>query len=198
MSKKTIHARVLAAIAAAGIGIGSLSGCTIMSTLADGGDDPETTTSTTPEPDPTESGDPVDTGDPDPTGSTGPEEDGQLTNFFDLKIGDCFDIPDDGDGQALLYSTCEVAHMYEAYSVAVMEGDSTFPGDDAVYEYADEVCNDAFQGYVGSNHGSSSFTYQYIVPSQGTWENMNDREILCTVTPKSGSTTTGSAENSRL
>lgn len=196
MSHRTAPARILSAIAAAALGIAGLAGCTLVTTLASG-DEPEPTSTEAQEPEHTSEGE-----SPEPTDDTEssetPTEEGQLTNFFDLKVGDCFDEPNGGGGDALLYSSCDVPHTYEAYSVVIMEGEATYPGDDAVAEFAANACLESFQGYVGSNPNSSSFTYEYIVPSESTWENMNDREIMCLVTPKDGSPTTGSAQNSRL
>ncbi|GGA59287.1 hypothetical protein GCM10011490_06600 [Pseudoclavibacter endophyticus] len=195
MPFKNASTRAVASLAVAAIGLTGLAGCTLVTTLTDGGAPAPTPTPTeTAEPDPTTGGEFTDTPSTDGPTDT-PAEDGQQTNYFDLKVGDCFD---DGEteGFATLFSSCEVPHLYEAYYVTIMEGDE-FPGDDAVLEFAEDVCNNAFQNYVGSNPSNSSYSYQYITPSESTWENMNDREIMCVVTPRDGEPTTGSAQDSR-
>lgn len=196
MSKPTSPARRLAALAAVAFALVSLTGCTLVTTLAgDGGT--ASPTETTPAETDTSNGEAIDSPAPDPT-TPAPtaSEDGMVTDFFYLKVGDCFDIPDDQNGVALLYSSCDVPHLYEAYSVEVMPGDE-YPGDDAVIEYAKEMCTNAFQGYVGSSPGTSVFRISYIYPTEGTWTNMNDREIMCALEPRDGTPVTGSARDSR-
>lgn len=192
MSKARL--RMLIAVAMAGLATTALSGCTLISTLSAEGDEPETTQTTEPTPD--EGGSTAEPTEDVPPTTAAPSEEGQLTDFFDLKVGDCFDLPEEPNGNALLYSSCDVPHLFEAYSVHVMEGDS-YPGVDAVDDFAADVCIDSFQGYVGSSPSTSIYGYQSIVPSQETWENMNDREIMCVLTPSDGEPTTGSAADSR-
>ena len=195
MSTKT-PIRILTAMTVAGLALASMTGCTLIDALAGG--EPtqtppetpivveETPTTDTPSPPPVT-----------PTPTTEPTEAGQLTNFFDLKVGDCFDIPDDANGNALLFSTCDVLHTYEAYSIETMPGDSTFPGEGAVSDYAETTCLDAFQAYVGKSYATSFYGVYYITPSKETWEGVNDREVLCLVYPYDGTQSTGSAKDSR-
>lgn len=192
---KTTPIRILTSIAVVGLGLASLTGCTLINTLAGGGGStPTPTAEPTASETATESPTPSETTDPT---TPAPTEAGQLTNFFDLKVGDCFDVPDDANGNALLFSSCNVLHDYEAYSVETMPGDSTYPGETAVDDFASTACVDAFQAYVGKPYSSSTYAYTPITPSKETWEQLNDREILCVLGLADGTPTTGSAKDSR-
>ena len=60
--------------------------------------------------------------------TTAPAEDGTPTNFLDLNVGDCFDIPSNlPAGEALKYSSCDVLHLYEAFAAEDLP-DGEFPG----------------------------------------------------------------------
>ncbi|MGO2112962.1 MAG: septum formation family protein [Pseudoclavibacter sp.] len=126
----------------------------------------------------------------DPSASQTPvtadPEDGAPTNFLDLEIGDCFDIPSNlPDGEALLYSSCDVLHMFEAFAETELpSGD--YPGDDAVESEAAEYCQPAFVEFVGESWTTSDFDFQYIVPSELTWGDSDDRTIMCLVTSLDG------------
>lgn len=187
MRSSNFH-RALVTCTAAVASVLMLSGCTLVSTLAAAGEDPLPTA------DPTSTAEPDATSTPTPTPTATVA--GAPTDFFNLKPGDCFDINEAGSG-ALLYPSCEPPHLYEAYSVFSMPGEATFPGDDAVDDFAYTSCLDAFTAFVGSTYSQSSFEFEWIKPSKGTWETMSDREILCSVTPSDGVATTGSAKDSR-
>nr|WP_244960662.1 septum formation family protein [Pseudoclavibacter chungangensis] len=161
-----------------------LSGCTLVTTIL-------AASEPTLDPLPTVTEEPIATT-PTPT----PAEVGTPTDFFNLKPGDCFDLNVD-ESAALLYVSCDPPHLYEAYASYSMPGESTYPGDDEVDMFATTSCLDSFTSYVGTTHAQSMFTISWISPTQRSWESLNDREILCTLTPVDGYATTGSAKDSR-
>lgn len=121
-------------------------------------------------------------------------DDGVPVSFLELAVGDCFDMPSTvADGEALRFASCETPHMYEAFAETSLP-DGDFPGDDEVASAADDACEAAFVDFVGVSWKSSSFDYQYIVPSERTWLDVDDRSILCLVTTLSALPWTGSAE----
>lgn len=125
--------------------------------------------------------------------STPSSEEGVPVNFLELNVGDCFDIPTNlPSGEALRYSSCEVLHVYEAYAEFHLD-DGPFPGADAVDAAAGARCEPAFREFVGEAWQSSEFDYQFIVPSQATWDDLGDRSVLCMVNALDGLPSTGSA-----
>ena len=184
--------RFLAAVAAVALSTVLLSGCTLITTLAQGGSASPTPTASETS---TSGGGTTTSSTPTSTPTT---EAGTRINFFDLKVGDCFDIPADSKGQATLFSSCEPLHVYEAYAIVTMTtGGATYPGDDAVNTFGNTACADAFAGYVGTSTSSSKFDFQYITPSKETWEGQNDRELMCILVMPDKTPVAGSAHNSR-
>lgn len=126
--------------------------------------------------------------------ATPAEEEGIAVNFLELNVGDCFDIPSSlPAGEALRYSSCEVLHQYEAYAqFTAAEGE--FPGTDAIDAFANESCEPAFREFVGEAWQQSTYDFQFIVPSEATWDELQDRSVLCMVTQLNELPWTGSAE----
>lgn len=75
---------------------------------------------------------------------------------------------------------------------------STYPGDDAVGEAAGERCYDAFAGFVGTNYESSVCGFTTLSPSEASWDQIDDREVLCLVANYDGTKKTGTARNTRI
>ncbi|GGA59275.1 hypothetical protein GCM10011490_06580 [Pseudoclavibacter endophyticus] len=132
---------------------------------------------------------------PDGTPITAGPDDGVPTNFLDLRVGDCFDIPTNlADGEALRYSSCQVLHMFEAYAETELPA-GDFPGQDQLDADAAAFCEPAFVEYVGESWTTSDFDFQFIVPSERTWNELDDRKIMCMATSLSGLPWSGSSAN---
>lgn len=186
-------ARVAGAALVAGIATTSLAGCSLIE-LVTGGSKPTSTTS--------QSGGESTQGTSNGGGSTtestssssggsGSNDSGYSASIYDVKVGDCFTVPASATliDEITMYSSCDAPHQYEAYFTATMTG-TTYPGDSAVSKFADEQCAPEFDKWVKD---SSKYDYFYISPSQESWEQSNDREILCVVEARNGSESTGSA-----
>ena len=103
-------------------------------------------------------------------------------NVFDLAVGDCFD---DGDmsvegveevGEVPMVE-CSEPHDNEVYAVVGIDGDR-FPGEIAMRTEADEVCLDAFEGFVGLDYQTSVLDFGWLVPTAETWD-AGDRVVAC-------------------
>ncbi|MGK0275563.1 MAG: hypothetical protein ACI9N0_001949 [Ilumatobacter sp.] len=73
---------------------------------------------------------------------------------------------------------CTVEHSHEIFAVV----DSTaevYPGFEQLEEEAQASCITGFQEYVGISPFDSELFYSWLVPTLDTWENDNDREIIC-------------------
>lgn len=71
--------------------------------------------------------------------------------------------------------------------------DGDFPAD--IDTLAEEGCLAGFAEFVGTDYDSSELLLTYIKPTEQTWDQANDREVLC-VAYLDGSTTTESFEGS--
>lgn len=184
--------RFAGAVLVAGMVTASLTGCSLMELVAGGGKGGETTSTaeaTTAEG--TSSAKPSETTKPSET-SSAPEDKGTETSIWDIKPGDCFSYESTGSAidKVTLFKSCDSKHQYEAFHAANMTGDKTYPGDYSVQDFAEKECGKKFDSWVND---SGDFSYNYIGPSQESWEQNDDREVLCVAEPRFSSETTGSA-----
>lgn len=119
-------------------------------------------------------------------------------SVFSLEIGDCFNDPADGvtEASSVEMVDCADPHDNEVYGEGTMT-DEVYPGDDAISEFAEQVCYDAFEGYVGLTYSDSALDYWYWVPTQETWTQSRDRLITCVLYNPS-SQTVGTFKGSKI
>lgn len=124
------------------------------------------------------------------------EETGEITeaseaDVFALKVGDCIDSAAlTGEVESVPTVPCSEPHDSEIFaSTQLADGD--YPGDDAVFELADEYCLAEFQTFIGISYDESEIYYQPLAPSQGSWDGMDDREVLCIALDQSEAGVTG-------
>ena len=111
-------------------------------------------------------------------------------DVFAIEVGDCLnDATTTGDEvTSVPIVPCDEPHDSEAFASVQMD-DGEYPGDTAVSAEADEVCTAEFESFVGVPYEDSKYYYSYYAPTQGSWENRGDREILCTVYDRDVKTT---------
>lgn len=150
------------AAALAGAAIFALSGCSLLG----GADDPERDEDT---------GEIVESTDE--------------TDVFAIRVGDCVETADLGtEVQTIPTRPCSEAHDSEVYAGTEMT-DADFPGDEATDAQADDFCYGEFNQFVGLAFEESVLGYMYLMPSEQTWNELDDREILCLVVDPSGGVT---------
>ena len=108
------------------------------------------------------------------------------------RVGDCYEDPDGSGGNGTLAAVpCTAPHDREVFHRFELVGDD-YPGEAAVTEDAARVCLDAFAGYVGVPYLDQATLAAYpVVPSRQTWEDHDDRTVLC-VLGREGSRLVGS------
>jgi hypothetical protein len=107
---------------------------------------------------------------------------------FDLAVGDCLTEPVGYDVvDSVEIVDCNEPHYSEVFQSFIID-DGPYPGDAAVEEMAYEWCDEDFADFVGVPYVESALDYEILIPSQETWEDMNDREILCMVYDPAGDT----------
>jgi hypothetical protein len=141
--------------------------------------------------------------------SGGPDRDdsGQIVEegdlgVFDFKVGDCFQDPENlSTGSAGVADVsavpCTVLHDNEVFALFDVSGRfDSWPGTPGLETVADEVCFDAFEPYVGLDFESSRLSFVWLLPSQETWEENDDREVVCILYDVELAKLTGSMRNS--
>lgn len=113
-------------------------------------------------------------------------------------LGECFQDPEDtSEVGALDKVDCDDAHDNEVISVFPLDeedfpGEGAFPGDDAVEAEALQRCTEDFAEYVGTTLEESDLELLTISPTEETWEEGDDREVICAVSTADGSAIEGS------
>ena len=106
-------------------------------------------------------------------------------DVFSIKVEECFndDTPEGETVSEVQKVDCAEPHIWEAYkSIIIEDGDGSYPGEDVVIEKAQTDCKAAFEEYVGISYDDSTLYLSYYYPTEETWTEINDREILCIVT----------------
>ena len=110
-------------------------------------------------------------------------------------VGECAQTADlEGELTEIPTVDCSEEHDAQFIHKFELEGDD-FPGLDAIETQAGEGCIAAFEGYIGTAWEESELQMTYIAPNEETWDQADDREVLC-VAFLVDSTTTESFEGS--
>lgn len=123
--------------------------------------------------------------------------DGGEVGAFRLRVGDCFVEPSSMEQiESVEAVSCDELHMYEVYDRVEMDAgaDDDYPGEAAVTDEAGERCLALFERFVGVGYEVSIYDISYVYPTELTWTQVDDREILCMVMHYDGTTKTGSAK----
>ena len=122
---------------------------------------------------------------PDRTATPAPSREVSYQATEDLRIGDCYEPVEDADDQTLLAAIivpCEQPHPNEVFGLGDLPGgpDAPFPGVDPIDDDAIELCDSAFESYVGVALDNSRYSYVYYTPTEESWAG-GDRVVMCSV-----------------
>lgn len=128
---------------------------------------------------------PMETPAPTETQTPAPTEPPEYQATEDLRVGDCYQPVEDVDDQSLLAAIivpCEQPHLAEVFGVDDLEGgpDAPFPGVDVIDDDAIDICDAAFEAYVGVALDNSRYSYVYYTPTEQSWAG-GDRVVMCSV-----------------
>lgn len=128
----------------------------------------------------------------DPTKPTG-------APALDVKVGQCLQVTEalDAEVAKLPVIDCAQEHTHEIFA-AVESTDDVFPGATKLEAFSETACYGAFEGYVGINWLDSSLFITWIYPSLTSWNDEDDREILCVLGAKNASPLTGSMKDKKI
>jgi hypothetical protein len=105
-----------------------------------------------------------------------------------LIVGDCFDLPAATDdavdgGEVVIVDAvdgraCGREHLAEVVAVFDLE-EATYPGDDVMTSIAFERCGTPADKYLGAPHGSEGLDLLTFYPTETTWRDVADRQVVC-------------------
>ena len=99
----------------------------------------------------------------------------------DLKVGDCFNIPDGTTIQTVERQPCTESHNAEVIFVGDYTEGTTYPISLTLDRFIESACVPAFETYLGRSFDSDpELSIGYFYPSRDGWDN-GDRTITCYV-----------------
>lgn len=131
------------------------------------------------------------------------DESGEVTEGGDvgalaLQVGDCVADSTIGSVEEVPVVPCDEPHRSQVIHTFDLD-DGDFPGDPAMQAEAETQCTgQAFEDYVGVGFQQSELTVSFITPSQQTWDELDDREVLCLAERVDGAQLTQSVEGSGI
>ncbi len=107
---------------------------------------------------------------------------------FDVAVGDCINLPAADEQRISSFESveCNAPHDAEIFELFDLTDAAEFPGTDAVSTEAQAGCIDAFEPFVGIDYDSSRFLLTFVPPSEQSWNEADDREVICIVLPEIG------------
>ena len=104
---------------------------------------------------------------------------------FAMRQGDCFnDSPEIIDSSAEIQDVagvpCSEPHDNEVYALFDVAFDA-FPGDESMFDLSTEACLKRFKSFVGKSYEESALDLFAIYPTQESWSQLNDREVICAI-----------------
>jgi Septum formation len=85
---------------------------------------------------------------------------------------------------------CAQPHTHEIFAT-LLSTESVYPGVEALGSFAQVKCLSAFEDFVGISAFDSSLSYTWLVPSLQSWNDKDDREVLCVLARRDGSPLVG-------
>ena len=122
-------------------------------------------------------------------------------NVFSLKVGDCYNgvvlnVEESIEVTDVELVSCDDPHQNEVYTVFELP-DSSWKGEDYVFEQAEIGCLATFEAFVGIEYELSTLWADIIYPLEEGWKEKDHRKVVCSVTEESAMKVSGSAKSSR-
>jgi len=125
---------------------------------------------------------------------TGVVQEAGAVGAFRIQVGDCLADPGTGLVETVDAVPCSDPHQSEAYHSFEL----TFldwPGEEGLSEAAGQGCYDQFFPFVGMTYEQSIYDFTWLEPTEASWNEIDDREVVCFVSLYDGGDKTGSARN---
>ena len=107
-------------------------------------------------------------------------------------VGDCLASLDVGRPRVV---DCQRPHAAQVVGIYTAPGDK-YPGADQLQAAARSVCDSAFEEFVGIPALRSVYDLVPLLPTEESWQESEDREVLCVARPTTNEELTASIEGS--
>jgi hypothetical protein len=122
-------------------------------------------------------------------------------SVFSLPVGTCFnDEVEPGEATAgdeissVPTVDCSEPHDNEVFALIDYTETDVYPGEAAINEIGTELCIEQFDEYVGIPYLDSELEVFVITPTDASWNDDGDREIICALYNLDFSELSGSME----
>ena len=104
-------------------------------------------------------------------------------NVFELAEGDCFNYDESEEVSDVDIVPCDDPHQREVYAVTSLAESPglPFPGSTRVNDVAFELCLERFDEFVDRPYSDSILDIETFSPSRASWEDIDDREVTCSL-----------------
>ena len=104
-------------------------------------------------------------------------------NVFELEEGDCFNQEESEEIADVDIVSCNDPHQYEVYAVVSIAEPLglPFPGPNRVADVAANLCLERFEEFVARPYADSLLEISTLSPSLESWEDLDDREVICSL-----------------
>jgi hypothetical protein len=113
-------------------------------------------------------------------------------SVFEMSVGQCFDDQEAEEISSVPTVDCAEPHDNEVFALIDYTATDVYPGQDAMTDLGTELCIDEFESYVGLSYPESDLAVFPITPTESSWNDQNDREIICALYALDLSKLTGS------
>jgi hypothetical protein len=123
-------------------------------------------------------------------GATSAEE-----SLLSLEVGWCLNDVDQPIAQEMTdvpTVACDQPHQSEVYAEILID-EASFPGVDAVIDFAADQCTQAFESFIGLPYIDSELSFHYYYPTANSWA-VGDRSVFCVAYDPAGDTVGSLAE----
>lgn len=118
---------------------------------------------------------------------------------FEIRVGDCLDAEtfESTEITEVPGVPCAEPHDYQVYAAFDIPT-AEWPGDERVDELSTEGCYERFAAAIGKSYDESVIDFTTIFPTEGSWKQRDDREVLCVGYHMEGELLTGTILGSGL
>lgn len=104
-----------------------------------------------------------------------------------LREGDCVNLPASFDEVSSFEGVdCDAPHDGQVLGLFELDDSGGFPGADVVVDEGEDRCVEQFESFVGVSYADSALFIEVFVPTEESWEMLDDRGVICVVVPEEG------------
>jgi len=121
-------------------------------------------------------------------GDGGPSRNGEgqiveagVLDAFDLRVGDCYN-GDQVEVSRVMTVPCADGHDFEIFHSFNLDQE-VFPAPEELTDLSIKGCLREFELFVGSSFDVSSLNLSWLYPTEQSWAELGDRQVMCSVRP---------------